>query len=182
MPKKIKIDDNHFVPIISDGAIATSDAGDGRAIPVLVLDCENHKDLLNLIYLHENSPPGDVDCTWGANKAYAFLLLRFNKPSEVDVGIKFDLSRQANLADGIVQSRGVYLQPRESGTRVSCGLDNPKILIEVPPLTKLDDWDQRLHDSIVKSMRREGLSRKQAKLASVEALMRSREFWGFRMD
>lgn len=181
MRKKIKIADSHFVPIVGDGAIAITDAAEGRSIPVLILNCENHRELLNLIYLHENSPPGDVMCTWGANKRYAFLLLDFSRPSKVKVGLKFNLESQGGLADGIVQSQGVYIQPSESGQRVSEGLDNPKILIEVSPKTKLSDWDERLLTAIGDRLKRNGMPRKQATVVAKEFLNRTREIWGLRM-
>jgi len=182
--KKKKTEENICVPIVGDGAIATSDTAGGRVIPVLVLDCKNHKQLLNCIYLHENTPPGDVVCTWGTkafNSKYAFLLLKFSKPSEVEIALKFDLDTQAGIADGIVQSNGVYLQPKESGSRVVEGLDNPKILVEVSPKTKLNNWDELLLKRVVKRMKKKGMSRKQAKKAASDFLNRTREMWGLRM-
>lgn len=182
--KKMKIEENICVPIVGDGAIAKGDTAGGRVIPVLVLDCENHKELLNCIYLHENAPPGDVICTWGTktfNSKYAFLLLQFSKPSEVEIALKFDLDTQISLADGIVQSNGVYLQPKESGDRVSEGLEKPKILVEVSPKTKLNNWDEILLKRVIKRMRKEGMSRKQANNAASDFLDRTREMWGLRM-
>lgn len=181
MKKKVKIEDSHFVPILSDGAIAKSDLADGRTIPVLVLDCAKHKELLNLIYLHENTPPGDVTCTWGANKKFVFLLMSFFRPSIVEVGVKFDIEKQWGLADGIVQSQGVYLQPSESGNKVVQGLSNPKLLIEVSPKSKLPDWDKRLETAIYQKMKREGLPRKMATKAAKESIKRVREIWCLRI-
>lgn len=183
--KKKKIEENICVPIVGDGAIANCDTAGGRVIPVLVLDCENHKELLNCIYLHEHSPPGDVVCTWGTkafNSKYAFLLLQFSKPSKIEIALKFDLDTQITLADGIVQSNGVYLQPKESAPRVSEGLDKPKILVEVSPKTKLNNWDEILLKRVVKRMKKKGLSRKQANKAAYDFLDRTREMWGLRMN
>ncbi|MCD1632115.1 hypothetical protein [Marinobacter shengliensis] len=181
MKRKTKMDDSHFVPIVSDGAIATGGTADGRAIPVLVVDCENHKEVLNLVHLHTDSPPGDVNCTWGINKKYAFLLFSFSKPSEVNFGVKFDLQSQANLADGIVQSQGVYIQPSVFGKRVAEGLDSPKVLVEVAPRTKIPDWDEWLVKAMTKKMRSHGMSRRQAKEAAKDYFQRTRELWALRM-
>lgn len=181
MRRRTKLADSHFVPIVGDGAIANGGTADGRAIPVLVVDCENHKAVLNLVQLHVSSPPGDVTCTWGINKKHAFLLFSFSKPSELSFGVKFDLQNQANLADGIVQSQGVYLQPSVFGAKVAEGLDNPKVLIEVAPRTKLPDWDDRLIKAIALKMRKYGMSRRQAKEAAKDYLQRTREVWAFRM-
>lgn len=182
--KNKKIEEKICVPIVGDGAIAIGGTAGGRVIPVLILDCDNNKELLNCIYLHENTPPGDVVCTWGTkafNSKYVFLLLQFSRPSEVEVVLKFDLDTQRVLADGIVQSNGVYLQPKESGKRVIMGLDKPKILIEVSPETKLERWDEILLKRISRKMKKSGMSRRQANIASLEALARSREMWGIRM-
>lgn len=136
--KNKAIREDILVPIVGDGAIATHATAEGRTIPVLILDCDRHKEFLNLIYLHENSLPGDVICTWCIKRFDSqtiFLMLEFERPSMVRIMFHFDLARQALLADGIVQSRGVYLQPKESGQRVSEGINQPKILVEVHPET-----------------------------------------------
>lgn len=181
MKKKFKFNDCHFVPIVGDGAIASYDTAEGRAIPVLILDCSNHRELLNLIYTHQNTPPGDVSCTWGINKENAYLLFDFTRPSEASCGVYFNLENQTSLADGIVHAQGVILQPSESGTKVIEGLNQPKILVEVSPKTKLPDWDKQLLKAIQRKMRREGLPRQHAKNASKEFLARTRELWTLRM-
>lgn len=181
MRRKTKVDDSHFIPIVGDGVIASGGTADGRAIPVLIVDCENHREVVNLVYLHTDLPPGDASCTWGINKKNAFLLFSFSKPSEVNFGVKFDLQNQANLADGIVQSQGVYLQPSVFGRRVAEGLDSPKILVEVAPQTKIPDWDERLVKAMTKKMRSHGLSRRQAKVAAKDYFQRTREMWTMRM-
>lgn len=183
---KISIRERIVVPIVGNGAIAMGSTADGRVIPVLVLDCSEHREFLNLVYAHEHSPRGDVMCTWAQkrfNSRYVFLLLQFSRPAEVEIALMFDLDQQAGLADGIVQSHGVYLQPKESGSRVMEGLDKPKILVEVSPETKLPNWDELLHRRARKKlMKREGMSRKQAEAASKEFLVRTREIWGMRME
>ncbi len=183
--KSIAFEERILVPIIGDGAIASHSTADGRTIPVLILNCDNHKEFLNLIYLHESSPPGDVTCNWVVKRFapnFVFLILEFHRPLTLRVGLQFDLSRQGELADGIVQSCGVYLQPVESGKKVSEGIDKPKILVEVNPVTKLRNWDDILLKAIRKRIRRGGLSRNQATTTSEEFLKRSREIWGYRMD
>lgn len=53
------------VPIVGDGAIANPDLGDGRIVPVLIVDCEGFSALEDLISLHQGLPPGDVVSMWG---------------------------------------------------------------------------------------------------------------------
>ena len=172
------------IPIVGDGAIATIDTGEGRLIPVVILDCENHKEFLNLINIHQHTPPGDARSTWGYkrfNRRFVFLILEFSKPSEIEISIRFDLLKQPALADGIVQARGVYLQPSKYGRRVLDGLASPKIMVEIPSLTKLNNWDELLIKQLTKKLKKKGLSKKEATLVAKEHLIRMREMWGRRM-
>lgn len=178
MNRKLKIEDSHFVPIVGDGGIATAGTAEGRIIPVLILDCKNHKELLNHIDIHQSVKVGDVNSTWGVNKKNAFLLLEFLRPSCFKIGVKFDLETQFVLADGIVQARGVYLQSGDSGLGVVEGLGQPKVLIEIPPGTKLHDWDKVLLAALTKRFKRKGLRKRQAMDAAKEALNLTRGMWG----
>ncbi|WP_430468855.1 hypothetical protein [Vreelandella titanicae] len=179
--KKMKVSHDVFLPIIRDGAIASGDTADGRNIPILILDCAQNKNVLTLIQLHENSPPGDVISTWGVNKDCACLMLEFERPVAVKFGIKFDLETQGGLADGIVQSCGLYLQAGKAGDTIASNFDDIKLLIEVSPKTKIPDWDDKLEIAIARRMKRDGLSRKEAKKASKQFVERMREIWGLRM-
>lgn len=174
-----------YIPLIRDGAIASSDIGDGRIIPVLILDCSNHPAFLNMVHIHQNTPPGDVVSRWGYspfNKRFVVLKLNFIKPVELEVGIRFDLRTQPAIADSIVQAKSVYLQPSESGGRVIDGMDKPKIIIEVPPQTKLPKWDSMLLEQIAKRMKRDGIGRKSAKNAAKQYLARIRDITGTRFS
>jgi hypothetical protein len=179
--KKNKIEDDFFLPIVRDGAIATGNMAEGRNIPILILDCEANKNVLNLIQLHKGSLPGDVLCSWGINKKYAFLILEFERPVSVKFGVKFDLEKQGGVADGIVQSNGLYIQAGKMGDTIASNFDDIKLLIEVPSKITLPNWDKKLTAAIFKRMHREGLSRKEAKKASKQVLERMREIWGYRM-
>lgn len=166
------------VPIIGDGAIASPDMAHGRLIPVLILDCSEHSKLLNLIHIHEHTPPGDVVSKWGYkrfNSRIVFLVLNFTSPSEVQVVLSFDLQKQHTVVDAIVQSRGVYLQPVESGKKVLTGLGQSKILVEIPSSTELQDWDKRLLKQIVKRLRSDGLNKKTAQQVAIKHLNTMRE-------
>lgn len=149
---------------------------------MLILDCENHKQLSNLISLHkELSYPGDAISRWSINRLkaqYVFLSLKFMKPMEYEVTIKFDLQKQCILADGIIQSQGVYIQSSESGVYMRESLDEPKILIEVPTEGVLPNWDNIIIKQIIKRIKKDKLTKeKNIKLAAHEILQRTREVW-----
>ena len=182
--KKVTFDISLCVPIIDDGAIANKDTGEGRLIPVVILDFSNHNEFLNMLHSQEDMPPGDVTTSWAfqkLNRRFAYLNLAFTKPSEIQIVLEFDLMHRFALADGIVQSRGVYLQPSTSGEKVSEGIGSSKILIEVPVSTVYPHWDNILRLNMRKTLRKKGFSKKNAKKAAVEHLLRIREMWSHRM-
>lgn len=170
---------NTYVPIVGDAAIATPVIGDGRLIPVLLLDCSNHPEFMNLLRVHQKTPPGDVRSRWGYNpfrKRYVELELNFLRPVELEVKILFDLRAQSALADGIVQARSVYLQAGEASGRLANNMEQPKIIIEIPPITKIPKWDSMLLEQIAKKMKSDGLTGKSAREAAKQHLARMREF------
>ncbi|MCY1443849.1 hypothetical protein D9M71_602840 [compost metagenome] len=88
---------------------------------------------------------------------------------------RFDARKQFSLLDGIVKAKGVYLQPASSGMKVSEGLANPKVLIEVP--AELPRWESIYLDVVFSNFVISGFSRKEAKRAAAEHISRMREFW-----
>ena len=180
MKKQTRKINANSVPIISDGAISTPDCGDRRLIPVLVIDCNGRPDIRDLIYSHEYLPPGDVKVTWG-RKAFQYrsvlLLLEFIRPSEVIIPLEFKMQSQGTLVEGILHSKAVYLQPLESGKKVTEGIDKTKILVEIPDTGFFPEWD-KLHTKVIKkTFREKGLSKKAANLAAKEHLGSIREIW-----
>lgn len=170
------------ISVVNDGAVANAEIGEGRFIPAIVLDCSEHRDFLNLIYIHSTSSSGDTNSTWGYDKVgdpSTYLFLDFTHPADVSVVIEFCGVGRLIVADGIMEAKAVYLQPVESGQTVTEGLDNPRILVEVAG-TKPPHWDRFLLKQIAKRMRREGLTRKQSLDAAPQHLERMREVWKLR--
>ena len=63
--EKIKLSKKSIVRIVSDAAIARQDLGEGRLIPLLIIDVVERPDIINLVNAHEHLPPGDMTCLWG---------------------------------------------------------------------------------------------------------------------
>ena len=57
------------VRIVWDAAIATTIIGDGRLIPLLIIDASERPDVSELVRIHKHLPPGDVICQWGDQDA-----------------------------------------------------------------------------------------------------------------
>lgn len=177
MPKLVR-SKIHLVPIVGDGAIGNPDWADGRLIPVLILDCSDHKALEDLIIAHKDTPPGDVTLMWGwkiLRKKEVFLTFNFHQPIKTSATLAFNVTDQGNIVDWIINVRGVYLQPLSSGTKVSHGIDKPKILVEIPPIATLPNWKKIYRRSLEESYKKHGLSRSQLNAAIDEYLERIRE-------
>ena len=176
------------VPIVGTAAIATDGVSDGRAIPVMIIDCENHKEVLNLISNHPEMPGDCVSC-WGVKSSWfspkdVFLSLIFTNPVDLEIILKFNLSKHHMIADGIVNARAVYLQTNILGDKFNSMemVHSEKILVEVPASTQLPNWDDILIKLLTKKVMKGGLKRKAARDTAYEHLTRSREFWGNRME
>jgi hypothetical protein len=179
-----KIELRHLVPIVGDGAIGNPNIGEGRLIPVLILDCKNHPALHDLILIHADTPPGDAVVRWGRrmfDKKHVYLTLDFARPVATTASFCFDVSKQGGLVDWIINTRAVYLQPSASGAKVIEGLDQPKIVVEIPPETTLPGWEDIYRNSVSKTYRENGCTRAEAKEATDQHLARLRELSAMRM-
>ena len=151
----------------------------GRLVPVLIIDCVRHPTLETLIHAHKDTLPGDVVCSWGWNrisKRNVYLTLRFKQPVETTATIAFQVSNQGILVDSIIVARAVYLQPLSSGSRVSEGLESPKIIVEVSGSASFSVWESVYRKSLQSKYRANGLSRAEAKAAVEEHLTLTRDF------
>ena len=168
---------NH-VPIVGDGAIGDPRFGNGRVIPVLIVDCSAHTPLEDLILAHRDTPPGDVRTAWSWHllcRKKVYLNFKFERPIETAATLTFDVARQGGIVDCIINVRGIYLQPLSSGKKVSEGMHNPKILVEVPPSSTFPTWKDTYRRSVERLYLERGLSRKQSKVAAEEHIKRQRE-------
>jgi len=151
------------VPIIADGGIATVNLGDGRNIPVLIIDTSKRPDIVDLVNAHKELPPGDVKSMWGkrskSNK-FISLILTFEKPSHAVVVLDFDIVKQGILVEQIVTTQALYLQPGHYGDKVSTTLDKSKIIVEVRNTGFREKWNEIFQDELVTHFRKNGLSRK----------------------
>lgn len=174
------VKESSIVPVVGDGAISSPDFGDGRFIPVLIVDCSNHQELSDLIMLHSEEAPGDVTTIWGRrllSKKFVFLEMAFSKPMRTTITLQFSVEKQGDIVEWIRKVRGVYLQPTCSGRRVIEGINKEKILVEVPKESTFPGWERIHTDSLVKKYRRSGLGRAQAVRAAETHRRTLEELW-----
>lgn len=184
MKKVRNIPESSVVPIVHDGAIAIHGIGEGRMVPVLVVDCSEKIELRDLIYAHEELPPGDVAVTWAIpkhDKNNVSLLLEFSNPSVLEVLLQFNIEKQGGVVDGILHANALYLQPTESGARVIDGLENGEILVEIPDTGFFPTWEKLYTEKLIKVFKKSGFSRKEAKNAAEQHKKMLRGIWVRRM-
>jgi hypothetical protein len=173
------------VPIVADAAIATGIIGDGRLIPLIILDASERHDLEELIRVHQYLRPGDVVSQWATiedGSGRIALLLTFEKPMSMTVLIAFDMTKYGGLIDQIIRAKGLYIQAGKAGDRLIHNPDKPKLILEIPDTGFSRTWDGLLRKSVVKRMREAGLSRREAKDAARLIIIEWRKFGDFRMS
>lgn len=181
---KLKNYEKEPVPIISDAMIATKGIGDGRGIPLIIIDTSLRSDFEQLVKAHKHINLGDVKTVWSKpskNKDMINLMLFFKKPSEVVLILEFDMPRKSMIVDKIVQSQALYIQPGSEGDRIGNTMDNPRILVEVQSRQFRKEWNKILNKVIQKDLRLRGVKRKYLKEASKEVIKEWRSLDYFRM-
>ncbi|MBJ6750975.1 hypothetical protein [Geomonas anaerohicana] len=170
--------------IVADAAIATVTVGEGRLVPLVILDTTERSDVEELIRVHQYLAPGDVACQWGSLDKFkdkVALLLTFKKPAELVIIVEFDIPKQGILVDQAVSAKGIYLQAGREGDRFINNPDAPKILLEIPDTGFRGIWNEIFYKCMVTKMRDRGLGRRQAKVAASDVIEKMREFGKFRM-
>jgi hypothetical protein len=167
------------VPIISDPAVATRGVGDGRTIPLLIIDTSQRPDLEDLVNAHKYLGSGDVESGWFAPSRFSTkklgLILNFKKPIECLCVLEFDVMTHKAVIDLIIQAEGLYLQPGKIGDRLISTMDNPRILCEVPSKSFQKEWGKIHRKVIFKMFRKQGSSRQKAKQETEEFLQEWRK-------
>jgi hypothetical protein len=190
--KTIKVD-YPFFRVVADGGISNPALGEGRMIPVVMIDTHDNVGVVELLKLHENTPPGDVELRWSLpntlfSKPKSVLLnITFLKPMKLTFGIEFPIAERHSVIDGIIQSRVFALQNGKSGEKVSTILlDNSKkqtsgcVFIEVPNMAFDNKWKELLLDFLKHKYKKQGASKKEAALYAEEQIKSMREIWNIR--
>lgn len=167
------------IPIISDAGLASKSVGDGKMMPVLILDTSKRPDVEHLIKNHITLPSGDATTAWARIKGQRdslALIFNFSRPSELSFVLVFEVEKQGILIDSILKSRGVYLQAGRKGDRFVNTMENPKVVVEVPDTGFSKKWGKIWEESIVRSLRKKGMSKKQAKKACPEVVSEIHKF------
>lgn len=121
------------VAVVADAGIATVGVGDGRMIPLLILDTSKRPDIEDMVKAHHAMDgQGDVKAQWGRpdtffDKGMVSLILTFEKPSYSLIILRLDIGKYGGLVDQIIRSQGVYIQPGRPGDRLSTTFGNVRV-------------------------------------------------------
>jgi hypothetical protein len=155
--------------IVGDAAIASPLVGEGRFIPVVILDTTNRPDVVEYIRVHTFVAEGDVTCRWGRSPDlpnHAFLNLSVVRPVELVITINFDIVRHGILVEQVLSSKAIYIQAGKEGDRVKHNPDAPKVIMEIPDTGFRPLWDKLFMKALRADMRERGLNGPQAKRAA----------------
>jgi hypothetical protein len=164
--------------IVAQAAIATDAVGDGRILPLVILDTTNFPDIVDLFKIHEKMPPGDADTTWA--NVYALgsdhitLIFEFQKPFVTKFGVVFKLTAHGSAVDLAMQGNAIYLQSGKPGDRFYRKMAEPRIIAEIGAEMPRQMWELRWQKAIRNRLRAEGVSRSEAKRQSTEHIRRLR--------
>lgn len=185
MKTKTVIVDYPFYNIVSNGGLSSSGIGEGRVIPVIIIDTQGNKAVDEVIQLHKmGGPPGDTKLQWSLPKTFfspksVYLNLEFIRPMKIVFGIKFDIYSQHTLIDGIIHSRATYLISGKAGDKVSSSIRNG-VLIEVPNLDFDKKWNDILNSTIKKKYKEMGIPKRQINNSVNEHIKTMRDIWKIR--
>jgi hypothetical protein len=176
--------ESKVVKVVSDPAVATRGTVNGKLIPLLILDTTERPDLVEVVRVHRSFEAGDVRVQWGALEGrldHVVLFLRFLRPTERTAIIEFEIEKQGALVDQILTAGAMYLQPGKPGDRLLADLSVQKMIVEIPDTGFRDYWDKLYLKSVVKSLRRSGMSRTDAKRAALAFIYDMRQLGRFQM-
>lgn len=180
---KVSKDKFTIYSIAEEGLLSSESIGEGRLLPALVIDVNSNKNIEDLIKIHKTITAGDVIMTWNLdfyNRNLFILKMQFTKPMEIVFGIDFKIDTDYSLIDGIIESKGFYLQTGVKGDKVSKKTNDPKILVEVPDMGVKELWNRLLLKTVKKNFRKKGYAKKESIKSAKEHIQEMRKIWKMR--
>lgn len=172
------------MPIVADAAIAAGFIGEGRLIPLVILDTSERPDIEEFIRIHQYVRAGDAISQWATiedGSGNIGLLLTFEKPVALTALIVFDVVARGVLVDQIIRTRGLYIQAGRAGDRFVHDTEKPKVILEIPDTGFGSAWEDIFYNSALRQFKKMGLRRSEAKSAASSYISEWRKFADLRM-
>lgn len=159
--KKISVNEP-MVDVIGSSFVYQKNFCDGKPIPHLIIDAENHPEIKKAIELHENMRGGEHQCRWGMSHdgIYIYLLLDFIAPVEISYVIRFEIEKYAASIAGILSAHLVYIQAGKNGDRISGLTGEAKLILEIPHTGFEKEWDKIYRKKLEKDFKKMGVKRR----------------------
>lgn len=183
MTRYIKRTNRPTYQVVGNGSLSNTGLGEGRFIPVVILDVPEGSRLYDLIRVHQGLT-GDANSTWSQpltllNPKTYNLEIHFTNPMDCEFAIEFDVRTQYVIIDAIMQTNGVWLQSGRPGDRVSQDMSN-KVLVEIPDHEMAQRWESRLHSIVKDSIDRRAKSKREVNLIAAEKIKTMRTLSQYR--
>ncbi len=151
--------------IIKSGKMSVPNIGGGQLIPMIIINENKAQKLKQLIKIHCDLPPGDVETIWGTPISLftpKILRLRFNFSKHLDLSfcLNFEVKKRFNLIDEIFQTKAIYLNVGNIKTE-SAKLIQGGILVEVPTTNAKLKWEKLLLKTVKDIYKKEKLNKKE---------------------
>lgn len=168
-----------LVPVVADAAIATDIVGDGRFVPLVILDTSERRDIQEAIASQEKAPPGDALSAWtkilDGPKHHLALAIHLQRPIELTFAFNFDLSTQGAAVDLALKAHAIYLQAGTHGDRLLTTMEAPRMIIELGADIPLAEWTDLWSKALIQRLRGEGVRKWEAREAATRHIVMMRE-------
>ncbi len=154
-------------------------------VPVLIVDTSRRPEVAELIRVHSLLPAGDATSVWAVSQDdddTVFLALRFARPMELDMMLRFSITQQPMLVDAMLVSGRVCLQAGVAGDRLITTMDAKRLVVDLPDSDFRSVWDRLLLERLATdTARRLRVSRREARAIAEDLVAEMRSVTAFRM-
>lgn len=177
----LSTESGHLEPplkVVADAAMGATGLGDGRMIPLVIVDTTWRPDIDDLLKIHEQTPPGDATTQWAQlldTPHHVLLVVKFVRPVEKAFTIDFDVKQRGGVVDQAMHTRAIYIQGGRPGDRFVTTVSAPRILMELGAGGFENEWEKLWFKALVAGYRERGVTRGEAKQMAKQHMAEFRE-------
>ncbi|PKP12605.1 MAG: hypothetical protein CVU08_09685 [Bacteroidetes bacterium HGW-Bacteroidetes-3] len=167
--------------IIKSGKMSFPGIADGKLIPLIIIDDSKSQKLKQLIKIHQDAPPGDIETIWGipiSMFAPKTLRLKFNFSKHMDLSfcLIFEVKERYSLIDEIFQAQAIYLN---TSNKKADSIESVQggILVEIPATNAKPKWEKLLFKTVKDIYKKEKISKKELNKITKEHINTMRQMW-----
>ena len=167
--------------IIKSGKMSIPGIADGKLIPLIIIDEDKSQKLKQLIKIHYDLPPGDIETIWGTpltifTPKTLRLTFNFSKHMDLSFCLIFEVKERYSLIDEIFQAQAIYLNTSNKNTDSVKSVQGG-ILVEVPATNAKPKWEKLLFETVKDIYKKEKISKKELNKITKEHISTMRQMW-----